>query len=66
MELAKLVVYSGISQWYTASATRAGALRAEPLATLCLARSKYKPLSQHTGTTRAQTGADWHTHTKEF
>ena len=23
---------------------------------------KYKPLSQHTGTTRAQTGADWHTH----
>ena len=23
---------------------------------------KYKPLSQHTGTTRARTGADWHTH----
>jgi len=23
---------------------------------------RYKPLSQHTGTTRAQTGADWHTH----
>ena len=22
---------------------------------------KYKPLSQHTGTTRARTGADWHT-----
>ena len=21
-----------------------------------------KPLSQHTGTTRARTGADWHTH----
>ena len=23
---------------------------------------RYKPLSQHTGTTRARTGADWHTH----
>ena len=23
---------------------------------------KYKPLSQHTDTTRARTGADWHTH----
>jgi len=22
---------------------------------------KYTPLSQHTGTTRARTGADWHT-----
>ena len=25
---------------------------------------KYKPLSQHTGTTRARTGADWHTRTR--
>ena len=31
-------VYSGISQWYRVG--DAGALRAEPLATLCLARSK--------------------------
>ena len=23
---------------------------------------EYMPLSQHTGTTRARTGADWHTH----
>ena len=25
-------------------------------------KNSYAPLSQHTGTTRAQTGADWHTH----
>ena len=29
---------------------------------LCGEFLKYKPLSQHTGTTRARTGADWHTH----
>ena len=29
---------------------------------LCFEFIKYKPLSQHTGTTRARTGADWHTH----
>ena len=33
-------MYSGISQWYRVG--DAGALRAEPLATLCLARSKFK------------------------
>ena len=36
--LGRVGVYSGISQWYRVG--DAGALRAKPLATLCLARSK--------------------------
>ena len=42
-------VYSGISQWYRVG--DAGALRAKPLATLCLARSKQK----HAQDAQAQT-----------
>ena len=44
-------VYSGISQWYRVG--DAGALRAEPFATLCLARSK--STWRGTGTCKSET-----------
>ena len=58
-----------------AGACYRGRLRRDESPTFCFAVSerartqhkqgrilKLKPLSQHTGTTRARTGADWHTH----
>ena len=64
-----VIPLSGISQWYRVS--DAGALRAEPLATLCLARSKFKQKTTpkeyfttklpRTTTGHAHgTGAHWH------